>query len=149
MQEHHKYYALKAYEGVGGERWHGIETATFKKLHRTGLDDAHMIGYYCSYEHRGVCYALLEYADMDTLEHFMMRQSSGPPSTNAEILSFWENLLHVIQAIGEIHELDTDDEYSMEPIKFTGYLTNAFWYYCRKLTCVTAYTKTSSRRIYW
>jgi serine/threonine protein kinase len=78
-----------------------------------------MIGYHCSFEHRGVCYALLEYADLDTLEHFMMRESSGPPSTDTEILLFWENLLHVIQAIGEIHELDPRDPYATDSDKFT------------------------------
>lgn len=78
-----------------------------------------MIGYHCSFEHRGVCYALLEYADLDTLEHFMVQESSGPPSTDTEILSFWENLLHVVQAIGEIHELDPHDPYAKESEKFT------------------------------
>lgn len=77
-----------------------------------------MIGYHCSFEHRGVCYALLEYADLDTLEHFMMRESRGPPSTDTEILAFWENLLHVVQAIGEIHELDPHDPYTPESGKF-------------------------------
>jgi len=118
MRERHKFYALKAYEGEDGEKWHRIETATFRKLHRTGLHDAHMIGYHCSFEHRGVCYALLEYADLDTLEHFMMRQSNGPPLTDTEILLFWENLLHVIQAIGEIHELDPHKPYRMESGKY-------------------------------
>jgi serine/threonine protein kinase len=49
----------------------------------------------------------------------MMRQSNGPPSTDTEILSFWENLLHVIQAIGEIHELDPHKPYATKSGKFT------------------------------
>ena len=56
----------------------------------------------------------------------MMRQSNGPPSTDTEILSFWENLLHVIQAIGEIHELDPHKPYAAESGKFTR-LDNYFY----------------------
>lgn len=117
MRERHKFYALKAYGGEDGEKWHRIETAAFRKLRRTGLHDTHMIGYHCSFEHRGVCYALLEYADQNTLEDFMMHET--PPSTDTEILAFWENLLHVVQAIGEIHELDPHDPYTPESVKFT------------------------------
>jgi hypothetical protein len=117
--EGHKLYALKVYDDIDGRRWHGIETAMFKKLHRTGLDDAHIIGYYCSYEHRGVCHALLEFADLGTLKHFMMRKESAPPSTDEEILCFWEYILHVTGAIGEIHDIDPDNE---GPVKFIGYV---------------------------
>lgn len=80
-----------------------------------------MIGYHCSFEHRDVRYALLEYADKHTLEDFMMHKDSIPPSTNEEILSFWENILCVIEAILEIHDLDSDGNDTSEPGKFTGY----------------------------
>lgn len=80
-----------------------------------------MIGYHCSFEHRDVRYALLEYADKHTLEDFMMHKDSIPPSTDEEILSFWENFLCVIVAIREIHDLDSHGDDTPEPGKFTGY----------------------------
>lgn len=105
-----------------------------------------MIGYHCSFEHRDVCYALLEYADKHTLEHFMMHKGSVHPSTNEEILAFWENILCVIEAIGEIHDLDPDSEDAPEPGKFTGYDDSRQLGRIRKAYDVTVSIKTSNRR---
>lgn len=93
-----------------------------------------MIGYHCSFEHRGVCYALLEYADKHTLEHLMMHRDSVPPSLDQEILDFWENVLLVIVGIGEIHDLDPDSEDAPEPGRFTGYDTPVWYVESEKLT---------------
>ena len=115
----HKYYALKAYDKHSGERCHKVETDAFKKLRRTGLEDTHMIGYHCSYQHGERYYALLEYADMNTLEDFMKQQL--PPSMDDEIVAFWKSVLHVIDAIAEIHNLPSNDGDDNDPFKFTAY----------------------------
>lgn len=78
-----------------------------------------MVGYHCSYQHRGQYYALLEYADMNTLETFMEQQS--PPSMDADIVAFWRSILHVIEAIAQIHDLDPDDGDDTDPFRFTAY----------------------------
>lgn len=115
----HKYYALKAYESRGGKRWHDVETNAFKKLGRTGLEDAHVVGYHCSYKHGGRYYALLEFADANTLEYFMENQQ--PPVLNTEIVAFWNSVTHVMKAIIQIHDLDSDDGDDDEPFRFTAY----------------------------
>jgi hypothetical protein len=115
----HKYYALKAYDKRGGKRWYDIETDTFKKLRHTGLESTHTIGYHCSYQHRERYHMLLEYADMNTLEDFM--KNEHPPSMDAEIVAFWKSILHVIEAIAQIHDLDPDDGNDDDPFKFTAY----------------------------
>jgi serine/threonine protein kinase len=78
-----------------------------------------MVGYHCSYTHRGQHYLLLEYADMDTLEDFMKNQR--PPSMDAEIVAFWKSILHVIEAIAKIHDLDPDDGDENDPFRFIAY----------------------------
>ena len=115
----HRYYALKAYDKRGGKRWYDIETDAFKKLRYTGLESTHMVGYHCSYTHKGRHYALLEYADMKTLEDFMKHQR--PPSTDDEIVAFWRSILHVVEAIAKIHDLDPDDGDENDPFRFIAY----------------------------
>ena len=115
----HKFYALKAYENRDGKRWYDVETDAFRKLRRTGLENTHMVGYHCSYTHRGRHYVLLEYADMDTLEDFMEKQP--PPSMDAESVAFWKSILHVIDAIAQIHDLEPDDGDENDPFRFTAY----------------------------
>lgn len=90
----------------------------FNKLPNTGLEDVHIIGYHCSYMHKGVHHALLEYADRGTLEDTMMKERN--PSTNEEIESFWNNLLQVMEAIDRIHELDPDSEATPGSNQFEG-----------------------------
>lgn len=115
----HKIYALKAYESRDGKRYHDVETNAFKKLGHTGLESSHVVGYYCSYKHGERYYALLEYADKDTLEHFIQHQQR--PILKAEIVAFWNSVLHVMEAIVKIHDLDPDDGDDSEPFRFTAY----------------------------
>jgi hypothetical protein len=115
----HKFYALKAYDKHSGKRWYDIETDAFKKLRDTGLESTHMVGYHCSFTHRGRHYALLEYADMKTLEDFMEHQR--PPSMDDEILAFWRSILHVVEAIAKIHDLDPNDGDEDDPFRFIAY----------------------------
>lgn len=81
------------------------------------MDDHNIIGYYCNYEHMGNCYALLEFADMGSLEHYMRVQQ--PPGTDPEILTFWSNFLDLIKPIIEIHDLPEVD-YPEELFARTG-----------------------------
>lgn len=78
-----------------------------------------MVGYHCSYQHKGRYYALLEYADMNTLEDFM--KNEHPPSMDAEIVAFWRSILYVIEAIAQIHDLAPDDGDDNDPFRFTAY----------------------------
>lgn len=89
------------YREPGGRKSHDNEIKAFRKIRRTGLDETHMVGYYCSYVHKNVHHALLEYADYGTLEDFMKRQAS--PQTDNEIFAFWRGILSVIDAIVRLH----------------------------------------------
>lgn len=109
----HIWYALKAYEGRDSKRYHDAETKAFKKLHRTGLRESHIVGYHCCYVHRGAYYAIFELADMGTLEEYM--RINPPPSTDADVAAFWASFLPMIEAIVELHDMnecddDEDDE---------------------------------------
>lgn len=147
--KHHKIYALKAYHGEEGDFLHSIETATFGKLKRTGLDTAHIIGYHCSFEHRNVRYALLEYADKHTLEDFMMDKDSIPPLLDQEILSFWENVLLVVVGIRALHDFDSDGDGTLESGRFTGYDGLHPLGTVRKAHDFTGFIKTSNPRTSW
>lgn len=104
----HSFYALKTYTGPDSQKNFKAETRAFRKLHRTGLEETHMVGFYCCYVHRGIHHAVFEFADMGTLEDYMKKRQN--PSTSAEILAFWDSMLHMIEALGEIHDMDADDE---------------------------------------
>jgi serine/threonine protein kinase len=114
----HKYYALKAYREPGGKKSHDNEINAFRKLKRTGLDNTHMIGYYCSYVHKSLHYALFEYADVGSLEDFIKDRS--PPQTNDEITTFWNGMLHVIDGIVLIHDPPSSSDSSSGSSDFTA-----------------------------
>jgi len=47
---------------------------------------------------------LLEYGEMDLQEYFL---AFSPPILNAEVKTFWKNMLEVAQALEGIHNLKT------------------------------------------
>ena len=114
----HEYYALKAYKEPGGQKLHDNEISAFRKLKRTGLDDTHMIGYYCSYVHKSQHYALFEYADVGSLEDFI--KDNNRPQTIDEITTFWGGILHVIDAIVLIHDPPSASNSSSGASNFTA-----------------------------
>lgn len=57
-----------------------------------------------------------------TLEHFITQEGNAPPSTNAEILAFWENIMSISQTIVEIHETYSSKDQVTATSAITGYV---------------------------
>lgn len=101
--------------GTDSKKCYEVEARVFNKLRSGGLEKSHIVGYHCSYEHRGAYYAVFELADKDTLENYMKK--NPPPSTNAEIASFWGSMLPIIEAIITLHDMQGSDDESTKPFR--------------------------------
>lgn len=67
-----------------------------------------MIAHHCSYWYKGLHHMLLEHADLGTLEDFMQHQP--PPSSNAMVAKFWQNMLRIIDPIVMLQNRDLETE---------------------------------------
>ena len=61
-----------------------------------------MIGFYGSFRQGDRYHLILELADKGTLEQYI--KHTPPPTTGEEIISFWERMFMLIEALLRIHE---------------------------------------------
>lgn len=115
-----RYYALKKYRGQNARELHDYEVDAFVRFRKTGIEAWHMVGFLCSFTHRGAYYAVLELADLGTLESYM--QLNPPPSTDSEVIMFWANFLQIAKPIVRIHDIPDPTQTGAS----IGYLTRRY-----------------------
>jgi hypothetical protein len=60
-----------------------------------------IIGFYGGWKQDGRYNILLEYADVGTLEAFMLR--TDPPDKDSDIIDLWESVFQLLQGLLKIH----------------------------------------------
>jgi hypothetical protein len=60
-----------------------------------------IIGFYGGWKQDGRFNILLEYADVGTLEAFMLR--TDPPDKDTDIIDLWESIFQLLQGLLKIH----------------------------------------------
>jgi len=109
-------YALKEYTGQRARDLHDYEVNAFTRFGRTGIEKRHMVRFLCSYTQEGTYNAVLEFADLGTLEDFMTSRQN--PSTNGEVLMFWTQFLQLVEAFVHMHDIQDP----LNAIMSTGYV---------------------------
>lgn len=100
-------FVLKTFE-TSEECEHEVEAFVHLRTSLTGKTEPNIVKFYGSYNYGPHFNVILEYADRGTLEEYFARVP--PPSTAQEVFHFWESLLPLQRALGQLHELRFDSE---------------------------------------
>lgn len=75
-----------------------------------------MIGFYGGFRHGDRYNIILEFADKGTLEDYFKKIT--PPTTGEEIITFWEHLFNLIEALLFVHggEIVLNSDGSSRPL---------------------------------
>lgn len=116
---HANTYVLKTYRFKDAKDSYETEVKAFKALLNGGSLGKSIIGFYGSYEQNGSYNALLEFADLGTLEDYL--QGTSPPTTGEDIYKFWHALFNVIKGLKMIHDVRGNDASDSSQV-LQGYL---------------------------
>lgn len=83
--------------------YHHNEVEAHKALmHQTDIS-RHIVRFYGSWVQFGMYNMVVEYVEGGTLADFF--ENVEPPTSEEDIVKFWENLLDIIKVLGRIHVL--------------------------------------------
>jgi hypothetical protein len=85
-----------------------------------------MIGFYGSFRQENLYHLLLEFADVGTLERYL--RTTPPPTTGEDIISFWERMFMLIEALLRIHEGEIVLNPDGTPQPLQGYVPTSTWF---------------------
>ncbi|KAM3071948.1 hypothetical protein ACMFMG_008416 [Clarireedia jacksonii] len=90
-------FVLKTYCGKDARTSYDKEVAAFCRLTKA----EGIIGFYGSWKQNGRYNILLEYADVGTLETFLLH--TDPPDKDSDIIDLWESVFQLLQGLLKIH----------------------------------------------
>jgi serine/threonine protein kinase len=92
-------FVLKTYYGNDAKRYFDTEVNAFKRLRSAST---YMIRFYGAFTQGDRYNILLEFADKGSLEQYF--KTVKTPKSGEDIISFWESLFMLLEALLRIHE---------------------------------------------
>jgi hypothetical protein len=108
-------FVLKTYFGTDAATYYNSEVGAFRSLQQNGPNSG-IVGFHGSFTRGDTYNILLEYADKGTLEDYFRQKN--PPVESEEIITFWQALFKLVDALRRIHQEDG----AAGPPLFQGYV---------------------------
>ncbi|EXJ92077.1 NEK protein kinase [Capronia epimyces CBS 606.96] len=111
-------YVIKSYHHLEAEKYYDAEVDAFQKLHGSVDPIPNLVGFHGAFRQNKSFHIILDYATVGTLEDYL--EAVNPPRRGHDIVTMWENLFKLNDALAQIHGLSQSSD-SENPRIFQGW----------------------------